>query len=117
MTRLPVPVVPPTIVSTFVPELLVSVVAVLFTFSTPEIVNADVVLLSVRPLTLEPTGAVMDVVPVPAPVFVTVPALLTELVVKLIPPVVPLLAIVRLFEPVTPPLKVVEIAVPEVPTV
>ena len=56
------------------------------------------------------------VVPVPAPVFVTEPELLT-VPVNEIPPVVAFSLIVRLFVPVTAPAKLVETAVPVLPTV
>ena len=59
----------------------------------------------------------MVVVPLPAPMLVTVPVLLTVAVERVMVPVVALLLIVRLFVPVTPPLKVVEIAVPVLPSV
>src|SRR5262249_28943246 len=119
MTRLPVPVTPPDPVSSDEPLalLFVSVVPPLFTVSAPLTVSADVVLFSVIPVTFEPTAALMSVVPLPAPILVMVPALLTAAVESVIVPVVALLLIVRLLVPVTPPLKVVEIALPLLPMV
>src|SRR5262245_1147067 len=119
MTRLPVPVTPPDTVSTDKPLalLFVSVVPPLFTVSAPLTVSADVVLFSVIPVTFEPTAALMSVVPLPAPILVIVPALLTAAVESVMVPVVALLLMVRLLVPVTPPLKVVEIAVPLFPMV
>jgi hypothetical protein len=78
-------------------------------------VNAEVVLFSITPVTFEPMPALIRVVPVPAPVFVRVPALLIAVVEKVIAPLVALLLIVKLFVPVTPPLKVVDIKVPVFP--
>ena len=69
----------------------------------------------IKLVTFEPITAVIEVVPEPAPVLVTVPALFILFVVKVIVPVVALLFIVRLFVPVIPPEKVVEIAVPVLP--
>ena len=112
---LPVPVTPPDSVKVLVP-LLVRVVPLLLTLSAPLIVNADVLLLSITPVTFEPIAALIVVVPVPLPVFVMVPVLFRLVELKVIVPVVPLL-ITRLLVPVTPPVKVVEIAVPVVPTV
>ena len=74
-------------------------------------------LFKVTPVTLEPMPPLIVVVPEPAPVLVTVPALLTAAVEKVMVPVVPLLAMVRLLVPVTPPLNIVEIVVPLVPKV
>ena len=68
-------------------------------------------------LTLAPMMELIVVVPLPAPMAVTVPALLMLPVENVRVPVVALLLIVRLFVPVTPPLKLVEMAVPVLPTV
>ncbi|NDD51875.1 MAG: hypothetical protein EB009_04130 [Actinobacteria bacterium] len=112
------PVVPPLTVNkavllflrVVVPELFANVIA-------PETVKADVVLFSVMLVTLEPIPPEIVVVPLPAPIFVTVPVLLIELVENVIVPEVALLLIVRLFVPVTPPEKVVEIIDPVLPMV
>ena len=68
-------------------------------------------------MTLEPTAALMVVVPEPEPELVIVPMLLMEPVVKVIVPVVAPALMTKLLVPVTPPLKVVEIAVPVLPIV
>ena len=115
--KLPVPVAPPEAVSIFVPLLLVRVVPPLLMAMLPLTVSAEVVLFSVMPVTFEPTAALIVVVPVPAPVFVTVPTLLTLAVERAIVPVVAFSLMVRLFVPVTPPLKVPEMAVPVLPMV
>jgi hypothetical protein len=117
-TRLPVPLTPPEIVSSLVPLLFVSVVPPLFTVSAVVLtVSADVVLFSVIPVTFDPTPPLMVVVPVPAPIFVMVPALFTAAVESVMVPLPALLLIVRLLVPVTPPLKVVEMFVPVLPIV
>ena len=69
------------------------------------------------PVTLEPTAALMVVVPVPDPELVIVPALFKEAVAKVIVPFVAPSLMTKLLVPVTPPLKVVEIAVPVLPIV
>jgi len=116
-TRLPVPLTPPEMVSNLVPLLFVSVVPPLFAVSAPLTVSAEVALFCVTAVTFDPTAALIVVVPVPAPVFVMVPALFTAAVESVTVPVVALLLIVRLLLPVTPPLNVVEIAVPVLPIV
>ena len=116
-TRLPVPLAPPDNVNNLVPLLLVSVVPLELTVNAPLTVNAVVVLFSMIPVTLEPTPALIVVVPVPAPILVIVPILLSALVESVTVPVVALLLMVRLLVPVTPPLKVVEMAAPEFPSV
>ena len=116
-TRLPVPVTPPETVSNLVPLELVRVVPAALVVSAPLIVRADVVLFSVMAVTFEPTPPLIVVVPVPAPMLVIVPALLTDPVESVMVPVVALLLIVRLLVPVTPPLKVVEMAAPLLPIV
>ncbi len=115
--RLPVPVTPPETVSTFVPNALTKVVPEAFTVTPPETVSAEVVLLSVTVVTFAPMPPLTVTVPVPAPVFVTVPALFTAEVEKVTVPVVAFDKVVRLLVPVTPPLKVVEMAVPVLPIV
>src|ERR1700733_11053496 len=65
--------------------------------------KAAVALFCPTPFTFEPMAALIVVTPVPAPTLVTVPALLTLPVAKVIVPVVALLLIVRLLFPVTPP--------------
>jgi len=89
----------------------------LFTVSAPLIISAEVLLLSVIPVTFELIAALIVVVPVPVPLLVIVPTLFRLVVLKVIVPVVPPSLITRLLVPVTPPVKVVEIAVPVVPTV
>lgn len=116
-TRLPMPLAPPDKVSSLVPLLLVSVVPPEFADSAPLNVSAEVVLFSVKPVTLEPMLALIVVVPVPAPVLVIVPTLLIAAVERVMVPEVALLLMVKLLVPVTPPLKVVEIAVPVLPSV
>ena len=69
------------------------------------------------PVTLVPMTELMVVVPVPAPMFVIVPVLLSEPVEKVIVPDPELLLMVRLFVPVTPPVKVVEMPLPVLPMV
>ena len=114
--RFPLPLMPPDIVNNAV-LLFISVVPPEFMLNAPLTFNAEVVLFSVIPVTLEPTPALIEVVPEPAPILVIVPILLSALVESVTVPVVPLLLIVRLLVPVTPPLKVVEMAAPEFPSV
>src|SRR5436189_39177 len=80
-------------------------------------VSCEVALFWDMPVTFVPTGALIVVVPVPAPMLVTVPALFTAVVERVMVPVVALVLIVRLLGPVTPPLNVVETAVPVFPIV
>ena len=115
-TRLPVPATPPVKVKSAV-LLLVNVVPDEFTFNAPLMVSAELLLLAVIAVTLEPIAALIVVVPEPAPIFVMVPTLFSVFVAKVSVPVVALLLMVKLFVPVTPPLKVVEIAVPVFPMV
>ena len=115
--RLPVPVAPPDSVSSFVPLELVSVVPAEFTARAPDIVKAEVVLFSITLVTLEPIPPDIVVVPVPAPILVTVPVLFIAAVEKVMVPEVAFSSMVRLLVPVTPPLKVVDIAVPVFPMV
>ena len=68
-------------------------------------------------VTFDPTPPLIVVVPLPAPIFVTVPALLIDEAEKVIVPVVAFSLIVKLLAPVTPPLKVVEMAEPVLPIV
>ena len=101
--------IPPVRVSSAVPLLeFVRVVAVAFIVSWPLIVRAEVVLLSVIAVTLEPTAALISVEPAPVPELVIVPMLLTAAVEIVMPfPVELLLLSTRL--PVvlaTPPVRV-----------
>ena len=115
-TRFPLPLTPPVSENKAV-LLFVKVVPLELTASGPLIVSAEVALFSVMAVTDESTFELIVVVPVPAPIFVTVPVLLISAVESVIVPPVALLLIVRLFVPVTPPLKVVEIFVPVLPIV
>ena len=112
--RLPVPVILPEIVSPL--PALTSVVPPLLTAKPPLTVSAaapTVLLLLMILVTFEPIPPLIVTAPVPEPVSVTVPALLTLAVEKVIVPDVALGLMVRLFVPVTPPLNVPEIAVPK----
>src|SRR5262249_50793339 len=105
-TRLPVPVAPPDRVNSALPLalLFVSVVPPLFTVSAPLTVSAEVVLFSVIPVTFDPTPALMSVTPLPLPLLVIVPVLLTEVVDTVMPLAVALLLLsTRLPVPLTPP--------------
>src|SRR5262245_54605195 len=104
ITSSPVPLTPPEIVSNLVPLLFVSVVPPLFTVSAPLTVSADVVLFSVIAVTFDPTPALMSVTPLPLPLLVMVPVLLTEVVDNVMPLAIALLLLsTRLPVPVTPP--------------
>lgn len=116
-TRLPVPITPPFTVIFFVFELFVSVVPPLFTVIAPLTVRAEVALFKVTPVTFAPIPPLIVVVPVPAPILVTVPTLLIATVEKVMVPLVAFELMVRLLVPVTPPEKVVDIAVPVLPMV
>ena len=118
----PEPPTPPETVRRAVPLelLLVRVVpTVLFTvIAVVLIVRAELVLLSIIPVTFEPMPPLIVVVAVLVPVFVTVPTLLIAAVEKRIVPVaVLLLPMIRLFVPVTPPEKVIEVPAPIFPIV
>lgn len=108
--RLPVPAIPPESVKSAVPEEVKVVPAVV---SGPLTVSGEVLLVSRIPVTLLPTGALMVVVPVPAPLFVMVPTLLTAVVEIVVVAVVVAFEIVKLPVPVMPPLTVVEPVPPE----
>jgi len=112
-TRLPVPVMPPVNVNNAV-LLFVRVMPLVRPLL---IVNAEVALFPMIPVTFEPIAALMVVVPEPAPMLVMVPALFNAAVAKVIVPVVALLLMVKLLLPVTPPLNVVEMLVPVLPIV
>ena len=105
-TKLPVPVTPPDTVNVL-PLVLVFVNVV-----PPEFTERAAVLMRsaplfcVIPVTFEPTPP--DIVMELPPAAVIVPPLLTEAVVKAMPPE-PEASIVRLLLPVTPPLKVVKV--------
>src|SRR5262249_6640960 len=88
-----------------VPLLFVSVVPPLFTVSAVVLtVSAEVVLFSVIPVTFEPTPPLMSVAPLPLPLFVIVPMLLTEFVDNVMALAVALLLLsTRLPVPSSPP--------------
>src|ERR1700720_1844702 len=105
-TRLPVPVSPPERVSNELPLelLLVRVVPPLFTVNAPVMLSAEVVLFSVIPVTLEPTPALIKLLPLPVPELVIVPVLFTLVVESVTPLAIALLLLkMRLPVPVTPP--------------
>lgn len=104
--RLPVPVVPPDTVRSFVPLLLVRVVPPLFTvMAVVLIVRAEVVLFSVIPVTLLPIPPLIVVVPPPVPALVIEPTLLA-LTVEIVIAAAVLASRVRFPVPVIPPLIV-----------
>ena len=101
-TRLPVPPTPPFTVSIAV-LLLVSVVPPALTVSKPLVVNADVVLFSVMPVTLLPILALISELPEPVPELVMVPVLFTSFVDNVMPLADVLLFFrIKLPVPVTP---------------
>ena len=79
----------------------------------PDRERAEVVLFWMTPLTLAPSTALIRTDPAPVPALVIVPELLTDVVERVMPVPLELLALsVRLPAPVTPPLKVVDPVVP-----
>src|SRR6266446_5189063 len=86
-TRLPVPVTPPVKVSSDEPLalLFVRMVPPLFTVRAPLIVNAEVALFSVMPVTFDPTATLIVSEPLPVPELMIVPLLLTLVVERVMP--------------------------------
>ena len=106
-TKLPVPVTPPETVNKLEPLalLFVNVVPLELTVIADVVIDkADVALFSIICVTFDPTPPLIKVTPDPVPLFVTVPALLSEAVEMVMPfAVVVLLLSTKLPVPVTPP--------------
>ncbi len=116
--KFPTPVTPPETVITAVPEAFVKVVPPLATvIGLVLMVNAEDVVFKLTAVTFVPIPPEIVVSPVPAPIFVTVPALLIGILENVIVPVPPSSSIVKLFVPVTPPEKVAVIPTPLLPIV
>lgn len=105
-TRLPVPEIPPEIVRTLEPLALLFVIVVPALFTVKAVVlmvSADVELLSVTEVTLDPTPPLIVTDPVPEPELVIVPVLFTEFVMVIPPPALLLFWRVRFPVPLMPP--------------
>lgn len=83
----------------------------------PDKSKFDVALFWMTPVTFVPMTAEIVVVPEPAPILVTVPALLIVAVENVMVPEVALLLMVKLLVPVTPPENITDMAVPLLPMV
>lgn len=103
-TRLPVPVMPPETVRSFDTVLFVKVVPALLTVSALRL-KEEVALLSVIPVTFDPTAALIVVVAEPLPLLVIVPTLLRApvLTLKVVPEAPDPFTKIRFPVPVTPP--------------
>ena len=89
LDQLPVKLNGVVVKSAKVPAVIVTFPVMLF--EAPDKFNAEVLLFSISPVTLLPMAALIVTVPVPLPELVTVPILLTAVVITLMAPAVELL--------------------------